>query len=59
MYSQKLQLFQWASAILTGITLLMFVGATGKSAQIPLYTWLPDAMAGQHLFLPSSMQQRW
>lgn len=34
------------SAILTGITLLMFVGATGKSAQIPLYTWLPDAMAG-------------
>ncbi|MEO6537485.1 MAG: NADH-quinone oxidoreductase subunit L [Ferruginibacter sp.] len=29
-----------------GITLLMFVGATGKSAQIPLYTWLPDAMAG-------------
>src|SRR5688500_14551843 len=31
---------------LTGITLLLFVGATGKSAQIPLYTWLPDAMAG-------------
>jgi len=31
---------------ITGITLLMFVGATGKSAQIPLYTWLPDAMAG-------------
>lgn len=28
------------------ITLLMFVGATGKSAQIPLYVWLPDAMAG-------------
>lgn len=32
--------------VLTGITLLLFVGATGKSAQIPLYTWLPDAMAG-------------
>jgi NADH-quinone oxidoreductase subunit L len=31
---------------ITGITLLFFVGATGKSAQIPLYTWLPDAMAG-------------
>lgn len=31
---------------LTGITLLLFVGAMGKSAQIPLYTWLPDAMAG-------------
>ena len=30
----------------TGITLLLFVGAIGKSAQIPLYTWLPDAMAG-------------
>lgn len=28
------------------ITLLLFIGATGKSAQIPLYTWLPDAMAG-------------
>ena len=29
-----------------GITLLLFLGATGKSAQIPLFTWLPDAMAG-------------
>jgi NADH-quinone oxidoreductase subunit L len=36
---------QNATAII-GITLLLFVGATGKSAQIPLYTWLPDAMAG-------------
>lgn len=32
--------------ILTVITLLLFVGATGKSAQIPLFVWLPDAMAG-------------
>ena len=31
---------------ITAITLLLFIGATGKSAQIPLYTWLPDAMAG-------------
>lgn len=31
---------------LTGITILLFIGATGKSAQLPLYTWLPDAMAG-------------
>jgi len=31
---------------ITGITMLLFVGATGKSAQVPLYTWLPDAMAG-------------
>jgi NADH-quinone oxidoreductase subunit L len=35
-----------STAVLTGITLLLFVGATGKSAQIPLFTWLPDAMAG-------------
>jgi NADH-quinone oxidoreductase subunit L len=35
-----------STGILTVITLLLFVGATGKSAQIPLYTWLPDAMAG-------------
>ncbi|MEO7986412.1 MAG: NADH-quinone oxidoreductase subunit L [Gemmatimonadales bacterium] len=33
-------------AIVTAITLLLFLGCTGKSAQIPLYTWLPDAMAG-------------
>jgi NADH-quinone oxidoreductase subunit L len=32
--------------ILTIISLLLLVGATGKSAQIPLYVWLPDAMAG-------------
>jgi NADH-quinone oxidoreductase subunit L len=34
------------SSILTWITILLFIGATGKSAQIPLFTWLPDAMAG-------------
>jgi NADH-quinone oxidoreductase subunit L len=32
--------------VILAITLLLFVGAMGKSAQIPLYTWLPDAMAG-------------
>src|SRR5581483_3887410 len=32
--------------VLTIISLLLLVGATGKSAQIPLYVWLPDAMAG-------------
>jgi len=32
--------------ILTGIALLLVVGACGKSAQVPLYVWLPDAMAG-------------
>lgn len=34
------------TSALTWITILLFVGAIGKSAQIPLYTWLPDAMAG-------------
>ena len=34
------------AGIFTAICLLLFVGATGKSAQIPLYVWLPDAMEG-------------
>jgi len=34
------------SELLTAICLFLFLGATGKSAQIPLYTWLPDAMEG-------------
>ena len=32
--------------LITWITILLFIGAMGKSAQIPLFTWLPDAMAG-------------
>ena len=35
-----------AGAVVTAIALLLFVGATGKTAQIPLYVWLPDAMEG-------------
>jgi len=35
-----------SAGILTAIALLLFVGATGKSAQVPLYVWLPDAMEG-------------
>ena len=35
----------WLGAVTLG-TLMLFIGATGKSAQIPLYVWLPDAMAG-------------
>lgn len=38
--------YRFTTADLTIITILLFVGAVGKSAQIPLYTWLPDAMAG-------------
>jgi NADH-quinone oxidoreductase subunit L len=36
----------WGVPVATLVTLFLFVGATGKSAQIPLYVWLPDAMAG-------------
>ncbi|MFZ8968601.1 MAG: NADH-quinone oxidoreductase subunit L [Ilumatobacteraceae bacterium] len=35
-----------ATSTATGIALLLFVGAVGKSAQLPLYLWLPDAMEG-------------
>jgi NADH-quinone oxidoreductase subunit L len=41
--------FAWKALFAGGITsvaILLFIGATGKSAQIPLYVWLPDAMAG-------------
>jgi len=37
---------QATTALLTGIGILLFIGACGKSAQVPLYVWLPDAMAG-------------
>jgi NADH-quinone oxidoreductase subunit L len=36
----------WGFPVLALVCILFFVGATGKSAQIPLYVWLPDAMAG-------------
>ena len=42
----RAKLMEPGSPILITITLLLFMGAVGKSAQIPLYTWLPDAMAG-------------
>ena len=36
----------WTGGVLTAIALCLFMGATGKSAQLPLYVWLPDAMEG-------------
>lgn len=40
------QEFAVGAPVITLLTLLYFIGAVGKSAQLPLYTWLPDAMAG-------------
>jgi NADH-quinone oxidoreductase subunit L len=37
---------QMGGVLVTAICLFLFLGCTGKSAQIPLFTWLPDAMAG-------------
>lgn len=40
------QAYPMGAGVITAICLLLFTGAVGKSAQLPLYTWLPDAMAG-------------
>jgi len=45
-FARAPEVFPYAGAAVTMATLLLFVGATGKSAQIPLFVWLPDAMAG-------------
>jgi NADH-quinone oxidoreductase subunit L len=42
----KVAALKVGAAPLTVLTMLLFVGAIGKSAQLPLFTWLPDAMAG-------------
>ena len=46
MVSKAPELLAVGGGTVTAITLFLFLGCTGKSAQIPLYTWLPDAMAG-------------
>ena len=45
-FAQAPQRLAVGSAVATFIALFLFLGATGKSAQIPLYVWLPDAMEG-------------
>ncbi|MDK9699267.1 MAG: NADH-quinone oxidoreductase subunit L [bacterium] len=45
-FPAALEQFPGGAPVITAIALLFFVGACGKSAQIPLYVWLPDAMAG-------------
>ena len=45
-FNQKLAAYSVGDPLLLTIALLLFLGATGKSAQIPLFVWLPDAMAG-------------
>ena len=44
--SQAASQLEMGGILVTAICLFLFLGCTGKSAQIPLYTWLPDAMAG-------------
>jgi len=44
--SENAHLLQSGGVLITVVTLCFFLGATGKSAQLPLFTWLPDAMEG-------------
>jgi NADH-quinone oxidoreductase subunit L len=47
--AMPVEAFGWGTILaggLTSVAVLLFIGAAGKSAQIPLYVWLPDAMAG-------------
>lgn len=43
---EKAKSFSIGDPVIFAITILLFIGAVGKSAQIPLFVWLPDAMAG-------------
>jgi len=44
--AEQVSVWSGSASVMFWMTLALFVGATGKSAQIPLYVWLPDAMAG-------------
>ncbi len=46
MAGKTFQFLNWEMDVMTTICLLLFLGAMGKSAQVPLHTWLPDAMEG-------------
>src|SRR5260370_961429 len=48
----------YGAPVLTGIALLLFVGAIGKSAQIPLYVWLPDVQWNLRRFANRSDKQQ-
>jgi NADH-quinone oxidoreductase subunit L len=45
-FPKAIEMFKIGDSTMFWITFCLFIGAMGKSAQIPLYTWLPDAMAG-------------
>jgi NADH-quinone oxidoreductase subunit L len=45
-FAEAPHIYKYGAGAITAITLLLFMGAVGKSAQIPLFIWLPDAMAG-------------
>ncbi|HEX2093808.1 MAG TPA: NADH-quinone oxidoreductase subunit L, partial [Longimicrobiaceae bacterium] len=45
-FARAATVFPYAGVVVTTVCLFLFLGAAGKSAQIPLYVWLPDAMAG-------------
>ena len=44
--ASKASMLESGNPLVIAITICLFIGATGKSAQLPLFTWLPDAMAG-------------